>query len=321
MGLIPPITGDTRRVIVIGMVNDGEASSGGEGANSVGDQLNAVTIKTPVFSEGSASGWFAIMEAQFHIGKIVNTQTRFYHALQGLPPNIVTNIPGEILTAADYDGLKENVVSAFAETKAEIFDKLAQRSIMTGRPSIFLRELQSLVRKAGLGSCDELIRHKFLSALPANLSVALGAQKDLTLSQLGSLADELAPRNNNSSVFNINQEEQYMQENNNFRNYDYVPSSQYDSQINAVSRKSRFDSFPHRSYTEMNIPMGIKPFTENQRPQICRAHIYYADNARSCRSWCKYPNKRGCRIPERFSRGGSPSPYRSESENYRGGSD
>ena len=103
------------------------------------ENVNAVSIKTPVFSEASANGWFSILEAQFNIGRITSPQTKYYHALQGLPPSIVNNLPSEVLTAADYDLLKSNVISTFEETKAELFDKLASKSLMTGRPSLYLR--------------------------------------------------------------------------------------------------------------------------------------------------------------------------------------
>ena len=48
---------------------------------------------------------------------------------------------------------------------------------MTGRPSLYLRDLQSLASKAGIGECAELIRLKFLAALPNSISPVLVAQK------------------------------------------------------------------------------------------------------------------------------------------------
>jgi hypothetical protein len=68
--------------------------------------LNTVSVKIPAFTETFTDCWFSILEAQFVTSRINSNQTKFYHALQGLPPSVVSSIPSEILNAANYEMLK-----------------------------------------------------------------------------------------------------------------------------------------------------------------------------------------------------------------------
>lgn len=241
---------------------------------------NLIAIKTPQFSEAAVSGWFSILEAQFFIKSITVAKTKYFNTLAALPPHVVVNIPSDILENQDYDALKQNLISSFEQTKPELFEKLAQQTKMTGRPSLYLRDLQSLAAKAGIGECGELIRHKFLAALPNTISPAIAAQKTLSLTQIGSLADELMPMHNN--FCNLTQKQ------------------------SSTSYKTENDSNKYAKSSPASIPIGLKPFNSNQRPKICRAHIYFADYAKTCKPWCKYPNKnKNCKL-EPSSRPASP---------------
>ena len=59
---------------------------------------------------------------------------------------------------------------------------------------------------------------------------------------------------------------------------------------------------------------SLEPFFPNQKPKVCRAHIFYCKQATSCRNWCEFPDK-----PNSFKRGSSPnySNKRSVSPNAR----
>lgn len=141
---------------------------------------------------------------------------------------------------------------------------------ISGRPSIYLNEMLVLADKIQLG--DQVIRHQFIQALPSSISPIIASQKDLTLQQLGELADELLPYFNSQTVNAVQ------------------PSQQY--------QKAASADRPSNSNTDQKseIPIGLRPFNSKQRPVICRAHIYYGENARTCRNWCKYPSKQGCKI-------------------------
>lgn len=257
------------------------------------EQAMAITVvKTPAFSEASTTTWFMILEAQFTIRKITSSKTQFCHAISELPVAVLERVSRDVMQSENYEDLKKAIIAFYESSKPELFEKLMSSTAMTGRPSAYLREMQLVAAKIGFG--EDLIRHKFLQALPSSISPALATQQTLSLTQLGSMADELLPLarqiNNVQDVCNIQNPNQRSVPNSNQR------------------------TAPNKEFTN-STPYGLRPFKENQRPTICRAHIYYNDKAKTCKPWCRYPDKSGCRIAPN-SRNASPA--RSESsENYR----
>jgi hypothetical protein len=127
-------------------------------------------------------------------------------------------------------------------------------------------ELKQLATRAGVG--EELVRHRFLQSMGENLRPILATQKTLTLDQLAALADELSTLTPVSANINA------------------VKSS-------PVSQKdeSHFSGGNHARQMQTSIPFGLRPFRPNQRPRVCRGHLYYGENSRTCKKWCRWPNK------------------------------
>lgn len=228
--------------------------------------LSAVSIKAPEFTESSASGWFCILEAQFALGRVVNSSTKFFHALSSLPASIITRMSPETLQNQDYDELKAHVLAQVEASKPELFEQLVKSYTLTGRPSAYLAQLEQTAKKVGIG--DEFVRYKFLQALPNNVSPVLAAQSALSLQQIGSLADELVTMVGSSNSQNIQA-----------INYDRSRSHQEQH---------------HSKYVDRNLT----PFRENQQSKICRAHIFFGAEARSCRKWCQWPDKSRCHVEQ-----------------------
>ena len=261
-----------------------------EGESGVG---NAVSVKMPPFLETAPAAWFSILEANFHIKRITVEETKFFHLIAALPPEIVSKL-GVKLEEKSYTATKMTVIGIYERTKPELFSKLINEKTMSGRPSHYLQELTSIASKVGVG--DDLVRHQFISALPASISPVVAAQKELTVQQLGTLADELTPFFHNNQVLKVTTTKESVR-----------PKSFSDRQEKAVHSR------PH--YANPDIPQGLKPFNERQRPKICRAHIYFAEFARTCKPWCKFPGgKKLCQI-QPTSRSSSPvrqSPQKQE---------
>lgn len=249
------------------MSNDDEKSAA---------HLNVVGIKMPAFMETAAAAWFSILEANFHIKHITTEETKFFHLIANLPPDVITKISATVIANHSYKETKEVVVNIHERTKPELFSKLITKTSMTGRPSYYMQELNSIAAKVGVG--EDLVRHQFIQALPPTISPVLAAQKDLTLTQLGNLADELTP------FFH-----QVLHVKSNVQSHSKQPSLNSQTRDNSV------------------IPIGLRPFNDQQRPRICRGHIYYADKSRTCKPWCRYPNKTNCTIQPN-SRASSPAP-------------
>lgn len=239
------------------------------------NQAHSVAIKPPKFSETSPATWFKIMEAQFHIKKITMSQTKFFYVLSSLATEVLDNVPSNIIDSENYDDLKKCIVSFYEKTKPELFEKLLSSTTMTGRPSAYLRQLQQIGTKVNAG--DDLIRHKFLQGLPPTIAHAVAAQTTLTLTQLGGVADELMPLH--SQLSNINQL------------HDKSPHSE--SQYHRRREHSQNQHDPsHQS--ENFLPISVRPFHSQQRTKICRTHLYFAENAKYCKPWCRYPDKSSC---------------------------
>lgn len=253
-------------------------------------KLHHVTIKAPPFMETAVNGWFSILEAQFNLRNITVPATRFYNALSLLPPNVAAILPADILSSLNYETLKEAVLSTYERTKPEMLDKLMSSAEMTGRPSLYLQEMMTLAKRLGVG--DEIVRHKFLHALPQPISPIVAAQSSLDLSALGKMADELLPYFRNMPVNAVSTQNSLPS--NKFHSGDYQKSS------NRTDRRFQ-DKDQH------DIPIGLRPYNDSQRPRICRSHIYYADRAKYCKPWCKYPNKSNCQMQPN-SRPSSPAP-------------
>lgn len=221
------------------------------------DSVARVGMKMPEFTVSKPSAWFVIMEAQFKISAINQSSTKFYHAISGLPPNIVARLSDEVLTSEDYETLKNGILEYYEKSKPELFDELIYSKAMTGRPSNYLIELREIGKKLGIP--DDLIRQRFLSAAPKSLAPVLAAQSSLPLADLGKLADSVQP---------------FLRE--------------ADTPVNAVSKESSGGK-PWQTNAKRNY--GLTPFSPNQRAQVCRSHIFFAGNARTCRHWCQWPNK------------------------------
>ncbi|KAF0308748.1 hypothetical protein FJT64_020064 [Amphibalanus amphitrite] len=95
------------------------------------------------------------------------------------------------LFTLDIRKMNQAVTELYERSKPELFDQLISKVQLTGRPSLYVRELQELAGKVGVG--EELVRHKLLQSLPPAVGAVLAAQRDLSLQQLGKLADELMP--------------------------------------------------------------------------------------------------------------------------------
>ena len=236
-----------------------------------------VSIKPSAFDATSPHAWFAILEAQFNIASIKESSTKFYHALSHLPPRTVSSLDDAILTSADYNKLKSAVVSYHESTKPELFEQFMQNSALSGRPSHHLSEMKKIAKKVGV--TDDFIRHRFQQALPSNIAPIIASQSGMDLDAVGKLADELVSL---------------------FRKDDNVCSidKPHTKQHTAHRARSPTPSAPH------SRDLTLTPFSEGQRSKICRSHIFFGSKARNCRSWCKWPEKSGCKIVQ--SRAASP---------------
>lgn len=244
---------------------ENERSNGGVSATCLGH----VSIKTPDFMETAVNGWFSIIEAQFHLKSVSVSATKFYHVISALPAEVVARLPVSIFEQKNYDCLKEAVVTMYEGSKPEMLDKLMNFNNITGRPSVFLQEMTTLANRIGVG--EQIVRHKFLQSIPSSISPVIASRKDLSLQELGRLADELLPYFDKTSVLT-------------------VESTNHNSQ----SRQRSPTPSRYTNNSGMQLPFNVRPFSENQKTKVCRAHLYFAEKAKTCKPWCRWPDKNRC---------------------------
>lgn len=242
--------------------------------------MAAVTIKPAQFNEASPTTWFAIIEAQFHIAGITQAGTKFYHALSHLPSTTVSAVPEDIITGADYDKLKAAVIAHHEATKPELFEQFMRDTPLVGRPSHFLNEMKRVATRVGV--TEDFIRHRFQQALPNAVAPIVASQKTLGIDEIGKLADELMTLCPGSS------------------NLCAVSNKTFENRNNSVPKyfsrnPNANNNFPNQN-SRSNVDRTLLPFSEGQRSKICRSHIFFAEKARNCRSWCAWPNKNGCTV-------------------------
>lgn len=250
-----------------------------------------VSIKTPEFMPESVDAWFMILESQFHLRGVTSEVTRFYHALSALPANVIGQISSDILEERSFESLKNSIKHLHQRSKAELFNQLMASAVMSGKPSAYAVELLGIARK--VGGSEELVRHKFIQALPVSIRPVLMTQSDLSLTRLAQLADELVPMAV-APCFAVTSKD---------------PESSFSFERN-VPLPPR-----HRcgAASSAGIPIGLRPYNPSQRPRVCRAHIYFGMSARTCKPWCRWPKKRQDLQMQPSSR--SSSPARADPEN------
>jgi hypothetical protein len=229
----------------------------------------AVSIKVSPFFRSQPSIWFAQLEAQFALHRTPAAH-RYYNCLANLPEDVasVVELHGDI----DYVQLKTQVLRAFGKSAAaKLSEALGAFELGDQRPSVAAIRLRRSFVEAGLEPQERVLKHKLISALPSQVQAALAAHEHLALEEFLEIADAVVDRVGVTSACCA------------------VKSA------NVVDSQER-DERP---------PLGLQPFRKGQRPVVCRSHLFYGAQARSCKSWCQWPGPRPARM-EPSSRAQSP---------------
>ena len=260
-------------------------------------KVQKIAIRAPTFTENSPSNWFRSMEAQFKLNGITKSTTKHLYVLSMLTTDVMDNVPDEILEGKSYKDLKSSIIDFYTKSKAEMFERLLSKTAMTGRPSAYLRSIQKIGKNIGIS--DDLLRHKFVQNLPPNIGTALAAQKSLTLTEMGKMADDLVPTFDVSHINTVSNNSNWTPHSAS-KNFNYNSSS---SSNNYRNNGRDYDS----NQSNNNIPIGLRPYGSTQKPKICRAHLYFADKARTCKPWCRFPGPKKNLSMQPSSRASSPA--------------
>ena len=271
----------------------------------------AVSVKPPPFDETSVTRWFNIVESQFILAGITQSSTKFHHILANLPVRIINQLSDNVVSTADYDKLQKALVALFARSKPELFDTLvSQNGIIMQKPTVYLQQLRKIA--AQLDVKDDFLKIKFLKALPNTIRPLLVTYDPTTsLEELARVADTLMAYSGDNTQSNVCavSENTYGQCNSASNVYHVQHNSDDRNRGLGNASRSSVPDFSHAS-----IPTGVRAFHRNQRPRVCRYHLYYGSNAKSCKKLCFLFSPQLKILPD--SRSSSPVPsYGSQSGN------
>ena len=255
-----------------------------EDDNGDAPQIAPVNVKPPPFFTRNPAMWFKSMESQFHLAKIRDPLTKYHYIWAQLPEEIVIKLPCDIPEV--YDDLKHAVLAASEKSQMEkLNEAIGSFHLEVGeKPSQLLSRIQSKITQSGLTNTADLIALRFTEALPEQMKMVVAAVPG-TASDKAKVADTLTFMCPMSTC-NIK--------------YQTQPTTRN------VSNKQ------------------VEPFKPNQRPKVCRAHLYYGREARTCRQWCQWPDKSNAKVVKftpqnspNVSRKSSPTRDKSPSGNER----
>ena len=293
----------THRAAVIAMA---EAGSKPDPSSAV---TAAVKVKPPAFDDSSVTRWFKIVESQFLLARITVSSTKFHHIIANLPVKVLNQLSDSVIASESYDDLKKALEGLFTKSKPELFDTLVnQHRILCTKPTLYLQDLRKI--SAPLDITDDFLRIKFLKALPDNLRPVLASYDcNTSLEELARVADTLLEYGGGhqaTSTVNIQSygnHVSYVGNSADSRGAHYASVQPYQPNRGSNTQGST-TSVP--DYSQVSTPIGVRAFHAKQRPKVCRYHLYYGKNAKSCKSWCVLSSPHLNILPN--SRSSSPAP-------------
>ncbi len=264
---------------VLGMAT----STSGISSNAM---VSRVAIKAPPFYRRNPAVWFRQMESQFVLGGVSTDVRKFHHVLASLPEDVAVNLSIDINS---YEELKNSVIQLFQKSKNELLEEaLGSISLDGEKPSVCLVRIQRKLSQCNLALGEDVIKHRLMQAMPFATRTALSAHTELSLTQFAKLADTIYSYSKESTVAAVSL-----------------------NSFNSTAPQHRQSSPHHRQEparrdTAHTTTSGLQPFAAGQRPKICRFHLYYAQHAKRCKPWCKWPGEKPATI-DPTSRANSPA--------------
>ena len=155
-------------------------------------ETNAVAIKLPTFWAQQPEVWFLQAEAQFHIRKITDDTTKYYHVVAALDQETSGRVLDTLYAPPGdnkYTDLKQRLLTTFGLSKRERASKLLHLHPLGDRkPSELMDEMLSLL--ADHGFCF-LAEQLFLEQLPEDIRLQLSNDDFTNPRALATKADVL----------------------------------------------------------------------------------------------------------------------------------
>jgi len=257
--------------------------------------MSHVAVKNIPFSTKHPETWFRQMESQFHLARVSSKITKYHHVVAALPEEVIYDIPSDM--GEDYDELKSKIIESLKGNKHQLIkEALGSVSLEGKRPTQVINEIKRRFADVNITPDEALIKSRLLTALPQNIHAALVGHDNEPLDNYAKIADSmLAVAGSNpysieaasasSNLQGSSSEVNFIQKGS-FSSYNDRQNPNNYIRNNATNYNRNFDNRQPRQYLS-----SVRPFHKDQRQRICNAHIFYAERAKTCRPWCKWPSK------------------------------
>lgn len=264
------------------------ASQTNTAAARAASTVQAVGVKIGPFWKQNAILWFQQLEAQFHLARVTQSDTKYYHVISKIDSEVLQccsdliqsfESPASPAVTDKYDKIKARIIAEYAiSEESRMHMILHQCELGDRRPSQLLREMRSLA--AGVVTDDNLIRKLWLQRLPETVQAVLKVLEDtIDVQMLATKADQLleVTKGSASNVMAL-QATPPPSELQEIKEQIQVLTLEI-----AAFRRDRRDNPPGPG--KRNEQRGA---TNRQDPDICQYHRRYGEKARNCRPWCKF---------------------------------
>ncbi|XP_055623185.1 uncharacterized protein LOC129766635 [Toxorhynchites rutilus septentrionalis] len=243
-----------------------------------GNVTASIAVKLPDFWKTDPVMWFSQAKAQFHLAKIVNNETKFYHIVAKVDHSVICHIADLVaVPPADnkYKTVKDRLIARFALSAENRFEQLLGiHDLGDMRPAHLLAKMREL--PTGLGVDNNLLRMIFIQRLPANIRQILTCH-DGSIEKLAEMADKITDATNNhaSAVAAVNNESTSN------------PNSERKlvEQIEMLTVEIRRLKVP-KSNRGRSLSRNRSGSRSSSRSGMCWYHRTYGTNAQRCREPC-----------------------------------
>ncbi|XP_064458870.1 uncharacterized protein LOC135369139 [Ornithodoros turicata] len=140
-------------------------------------------LRLPPFWRQNPPSWFRQVEAQFALRHIQSQQSKYFHVLAGLPPEIAAELDDVLapvsLTEA-YDVLKSVILDRLEVSERARFQQLlSEEDLGDRKPSQLLHRMKQLLGDSASQSQQPLLRELFLQRLPQAMRMVMAGSEDL----------------------------------------------------------------------------------------------------------------------------------------------
>lgn len=257
-------------------------STNTSGATATGS-IEHVSVKPPPFYSEDPFLWFAQLESQFALAKVITDETKYSHVVANLPAATAMEVR-DILAAppqADkYSTIKQALIDRLSLSESKRLQKLLHDEELGDRtPSQLLRRLKCLSNSA---VSDDVLRNIWIARLPSDIQKILTVSKG-GLDDLAVIADhlqELHPSKPSISATSLDSDRRRSMDDLEQRLTDQIAA--LSAQLNALKSSDRSRS-RNRSNSRTFINRG-----QSTSRGLCWYHNTFGSKARKCTAPCNF---------------------------------